>query len=85
MRSSLSQGRSKIFQYIPRSRAQRIVEKIVALRTNLAGDVKRLTSFTTEYRLRVGDYRILFKIHADKVIIYRLKHRTDAPQTQRNK
>ena len=28
----------------------------------LKGDVKRLTNFTQEYRLRVGDYRILFEI-----------------------
>jgi mRNA interferase RelE/StbE len=26
------------------------------------GDVKRLTHFTLEYRLRVGDYRVLFEV-----------------------
>lgn len=33
---------------------ERIVEKIEGLEDNLAGDVKRLTNFTPEYRLRVG-------------------------------
>ena len=58
--------------------AQRIIEKIEALRSDLAGDVKRLTDFTPEYRLRVGDYRVLFEIEASQVIIYRVKHRSDA-------
>ncbi|NET48262.1 MAG: type II toxin-antitoxin system RelE/ParE family toxin [Merismopedia sp. SIO2A8] len=45
---------------------------------NLAGDVKRLTNFTPEYRLRVGDYRILFEIDNSAIIIYRVKHRRNA-------
>ena len=56
----------------------RIVSKIEGLEDNLAGDVKRLTNFTPEYRLRVGTYRVLFEIEADRVIIYRIKHRRDA-------
>jgi mRNA interferase RelE/StbE len=43
------------------------------------GDVKRLTSITPEYRLRVGNYRILFEIvKGKKIIIYRVCHRKDA-------
>ena len=68
----------KDLQSLHRSMAQRIVEKIEALRTDLAGDVLRLTNFTPEYRLRVGDYRVLFEVEASKVIIYRVKHRSDA-------
>ena len=56
----------------------RIVSKIEGLEDNLAGDVKRLTNFTPEYRLRVGNYRVLFEVEADRVIIYRIKHRRDA-------
>lgn len=57
---------------------RRIMSKIEALQNNLSGDVKRLTNFTPEYRLRVGDYRILFETEGDKVLIYRIKHRKDA-------
>ena len=57
---------------------RRIILKIEALQDNLAGDVKRLTNFTPEYRLRVGDYRVLFETVGDKVLIYRIKHRRDA-------
>jgi len=57
---------------------KRVFAKIEELADNLAGDVKRLTNFTPEYRLRVGDYRVLFEVDADRVIIYRIKHRRDA-------
>jgi len=39
------------------------------------GDFKKLTNFTPEYRLRVGDYRVLFETENDKVTIYRIRHR----------
>jgi hypothetical protein len=39
---------------VDRAEARRIVEKIKSMREDLAGDVKRLTNFTPEYRLRVG-------------------------------
>lgn len=58
--------------------ARRVVEKIRGLENNLTGDVKRLTNFTPEYRLRVGDYRVLFETEGDRVIIYRIKHRSRA-------
>ena len=45
---------------IPKRDGERIAEAIVALRSGLAGDVKRLTSFTPESRLRVGDWRVLY-------------------------
>ena len=63
---------------LDRQTARRVVEKIRGLENNLAGDVKRLTNFTPEYRLRVGDYRVLFEIEGDRVIIYRIKHRSRA-------
>jgi mRNA interferase RelE/StbE len=45
---------------IDTSAARRIVEKIKAMQDDLAGDVKRLTNSTPEFRVRVGDYRVLF-------------------------
>ena len=38
----------------------RIFDKIELLSDNLQDDVKHLTAFEAEYRLRVGDYRIFF-------------------------
>ena len=63
---------------IDRAMARRIAEKLIAMQDDLAGDVKRLTNATPEFRLRVGNYRVLFEIEGNKVIIYRVRHRKDA-------
>ncbi len=68
----------KDLKALPKATHRRIVAKIEGLRNNLSGDVKRLTDFTPEYRLRVGDYRILFEVEGNRVIIYRILHRKDA-------
>jgi mRNA interferase RelE/StbE len=49
--------------------ARRILAKIEAMRDNLAGDVKRLTGFTPGWRLRVGDWRVLFDVAGSVIII----------------
>lgn len=59
---------------------RRIVAKIEALQQNLTGDVKKLTDHTPEYRLRVGDYRVLFELERSSVVVYRVLHRKDAYQ-----
>ncbi len=45
---------------------------------DLKGDVKRLTNFTPEYRLRVGDFGVLFEIEGETIVIYRVRHRREA-------
>ena len=56
----------------------KIIEKIKKLEDGLQGDIKRLTNFTPEYRLRVGNFRILFESTENKIIIYRIKHRKES-------
>lgn len=58
--------------------ADRILSKINEMGDDLAGDVKRLTEFVPEYRLRVGDFRILFDLEDSKVIVRRVKNRREA-------
>lgn len=58
--------------------ARRLRSKIERLADNLSGDVKRLTSYSPEYRLRVSDWRVLFNIDADLISIERISHRSDA-------
>ena len=73
------------FQKLRRSLARlpgidrrRAMARIEGLQNNLAGDVKELANFTPEYRLRVGNYRVLFEIEGTTVVIYRVLHRKDA-------
>ncbi|MDB9476778.1 type II toxin-antitoxin system RelE family toxin [Dolichospermum circinale] len=68
----------KDLQKIPVNDRERIINKIEAMQDDLQGDVKRLTNFTPEYRLRVGDYRILFELAEQTIIVYRVKHRSKA-------
>jgi mRNA interferase RelE/StbE len=70
----------KDLQKIPVNERERIINKIEAMQDDLQGDVKRLTNFTPEYRLRVSDYRILFELEEQTIIVYRVKHRSKAYQ-----
>ena len=70
----------KDLKRLPPDQTVRLLEKVAALQNEVAGDVKRLTNFTPEYRLRVGDYRVLFEIEGKTVVIYRVVHRKDAYQ-----
>ena len=58
--------------------ARRILLKVYAMQDELAGDVKRLTNMAPGYRLRVGDYRVLFELEDDRIIVYRVRHRREA-------
>jgi len=63
---------------IPKSQLIHIFEQIETMSGDLKGNVKHLTNFTPEYRLRVGNYRILFEIEEERLIIYRIRHRKEA-------
>lgn len=58
--------------------AQRIVEKIELLKNDLGGNVKRLRNFVPRYRLRVGDWRVLFEVSGNAIHVWRIIHRRDA-------
>lgn len=59
----------KDLKALPVAHLRRVVAKIEALQQDLAGDIKKLTDFTPEYRLRVGDYRVLFEIEGNTVVV----------------
>jgi mRNA interferase RelE/StbE len=48
------------------------------MENDLHGDVKKLTKHTHEYWLRGGDWRMLFEIEINKIVIYKIKHRRNA-------
>jgi mRNA interferase RelE/StbE len=52
----------KDLKALPSKDLLRVLEKIENLADGLVGDVKRLTNYTPEYRLRVGNYRVLFQV-----------------------
>lgn len=68
----------KDLKKLDRKIVDRILLKIDEMTNDLAGDVKRLTEFEPEYRLRVGDFRILFDVEKSKIIVRRIKNRREA-------
>ena len=59
-----------------RERAQ-ILRKIERLRHGLQGDLKRLHQADAMYRLRMGDYRVLFDVTGAVIVIRRVGNRKD--------
>jgi mRNA interferase RelE/StbE len=58
--------------------ARRIELKLDLLSDDLSGDVKRLVNYTPGYRLRVGDWRVLFQPEDSRIIVHRIVHRSEA-------
>lgn len=68
--------------------AARIVKKLGELEANPfpRGDtVKRLEGFpTTTYRLRIGDYRAVYRITGSVVVVLRIIHRSELDRALRD-
>ena len=69
----------KDLKHLQKPDASRIADALDRLQSDLTGDVKKLTNFTPEYRLRVGQFRVLFEIeNKTRIIVYRVVHRREA-------
>ena len=62
---------------LPKTVASQIVRKISRLENGLTGNIKRLRQADFGYRLRMGDYRILFDVEGDTIVIQKIGHRKD--------
>jgi mRNA interferase RelE/StbE len=77
-RVELKPKAEKDLKAIPSSDRERVVERLRWLEDDLRGDIKKLSNHIPEYRMRVGDWRVLFEIADDQVIVYRILHRREA-------
>jgi mRNA interferase RelE/StbE len=62
---------------VPKREADQILRKIERLQHGLHGDIKRLQNSDVGYRLRMGDYRILFDVEQDVIVIQKVGNRRD--------
>ena len=62
---------------LPVSISEKIMKKIKMLSNDLYGDVKKLSDYSPEYRLRVGDHRILFDLEGNKIVIQAVRNRQE--------
>ena len=69
----------KDLRHLQTQDATRVADALERLADGLAGDVKQLTNHSPEYRLRVGQYRVLFEIEDEnRITVYRIVHRREA-------
>ena len=62
---------------LPKEARRLIGGKIDQLQNELSGDVKKLKGFKNKYRLRAGNYRVLFELEGTCVVIYDVGDRKD--------
>ena len=62
---------------LPKTVAAQIIRKISRLEVGLTGNIKRLRQADFGFRLRMGDYRILFDLEDDTITIQKIGHRKD--------
>lgn len=75
---SLDDKAIKDLSKIDKPEALKIFSKIETLQDfPKVANLKKLTNFTPPYRLRVGDYRVLFDIENNIITVYRVRHRKD--------
>ena len=67
----------KDLKSLPKADQAKVASRLQAMENNLEGDVKRLTNHTPEFRMRSGNYRALFEIEGNKIVVYRILHRKE--------
>lgn len=79
MRINIRRSAIKDLKKINVKDKEKIHAKILELRNFPdTANIKKLTNFEPAYRLRVGNYRILFDVSEDTVEIGRVLHRKDS-------
>jgi mRNA interferase RelE/StbE len=68
----------KDLKSIPLRDRRKIIERIDMMEDDLSGNIKKLTNHTPEYRMRSGNWRVLFEVEGSKIIIYRVLNRKEA-------
>ena len=62
---------------LPMALRREIGHKLFLLEDGLTGNLKKLKGSSNEYRLRVGDYRVLFELESRTVTVYAVGNRKD--------
>ncbi len=62
---------------LPLALRREIGHKLFLLEEGLTGDVKKLKGSRNEYRLRVGNYRVIFELESRTVMVYAIGDRKD--------
>ena len=66
------------FRSLPEELRKNIGYRLDLLQRAFTGDIKKLEGSRNRYRLRVGGYRILFRLDINIIEVYAVKQRKDA-------
>jgi mRNA interferase RelE/StbE len=84
MKINIRKSAIKDFKKIDRKEKDKIHSKILELsRFPDLPNIKKLTNFEPAYRLRIGDYRVLFDVTEAGIEIGRILHRKESYKTAR--
>ena len=72
LKSALEQLRA-----LPGEARRLIGAKLDRAQNDLTGDIKKLKGFKHKYRLRVGNYRVLFELEGACIVVYEVGDRKD--------
>lgn len=79
MRIEIRKSAIKDLQKINEPFKSKLHEKIITLKNFPdVSNIKKLTNFEPAYRMRVGDYRVLFDIVEETIFIGRVLHRRES-------
>jgi mRNA interferase RelE/StbE len=67
----------KFLRSLPPEERRQIGFCLHCLQQNFSGDVTKLRGSKNEYRLRVGEKRVLFELVGEKIIVYAIGDRKD--------
>ena len=62
---------------LPREARTLIGVKLDRAQRDLTGDIKKLKGFKNKYRLRAGNYRVLFELEGNCLVVYDVGDRKD--------
>lgn len=62
---------------LPEEIRREIGYRLHLLQQDFSGDVKKLKGSKNEYRLRVGEHRVLFELAGRRIVVYKLGKRKD--------
>lgn len=75
MRLKITKSAEKSIKRLDKTMRKRVIDGINKLPE---GDVRKLKGFTDDYRLRIGDYRVLYQVDGDTITITDVLPRSEA-------
>jgi len=77
-RLAISDKAREQLRALPKEQRRQIGLRLEWLCDGLQGDIKKLSDTKNRYRLRVGSFRVLFTLEAERVDVYAVRDRKEA-------